>query len=200
MNPVPANSPTGSAILSVVEGARRWGGTTRAPPGALASAQRTDEAIAADLLRIWVADARFAMRRASTALSGQVDAQLVGYVGHSFGGSAALEACRSDDRCGVAVDLDGAIYGTVAATGPRVPSLLSDTRARASPGCASAESATDREDQAVGRAFAAVTHPVSRALGIAGTAHFSFSDWGSAASRNRRGCSPGRRWRRPEVA
>ena len=171
-------TPTGSANLTVIDGEVVGSDDAGNPPGFAGEHTAHDEAIAADLLPVWVADARFALRRASTELSGQVDARLVGYVGHSFGGSAALEACRSDDRCGVAVDLDGAIYGTVETTGLRVPSLLVGHEGSCVTGVCEPESATDREDQAVGRAFAAVSHPAPRALDIAGTAHFSFSDWG----------------------
>ncbi|EWM09706.1 hypothetical protein KUTG_00010 [Kutzneria sp. 744] len=45
------------------------------------------------------------------------------YLGHSFGG-AALEACRTDQRCVGAADLDGTQYGPVVRNGLSKPMLL----------------------------------------------------------------------------
>jgi predicted dienelactone hydrolase len=54
---------------------------------------------------------------------GRLDADRVGAIGHSFGGVASLEWCRSDPRCRAAVNLDGAIWTDIATTGLERPAL-----------------------------------------------------------------------------
>lgn len=52
---------------------------------------------------------------------GKIDLDRVGVIGHSFGGAAAVEACYLDKRFKSAVNLDGAVYGTVAYAGTPQP-------------------------------------------------------------------------------
>src|SRR5205085_7667383 len=78
------------------------------------------------LVGVLAADARFAAAGAAALdangpFAGHVDATKTTYVGHSFGGAAALEACRTDTRCAGAADLDGTQYGDVVRTGLRKP-------------------------------------------------------------------------------
>jgi pimeloyl-ACP methyl ester carboxylesterase len=54
-------------------------------------------------------------------LTGKVDLDRVGVMGHSFGGAASIEACYLDKRFKSAVDLDGAVYGAVGYSGPPQP-------------------------------------------------------------------------------
>jgi dienelactone hydrolase len=73
---------------------------------------------------VWAADARSAanqvatLDRAAGPLAGHVDTSRTAYVGHSFGGAAALPACRDDPQCAAAADLDGTQFGPVVRTGP----------------------------------------------------------------------------------
>jgi predicted dienelactone hydrolase len=83
------------------------------------------------LLVIWVADTRFALDRlvalhgeADDPLAGMIDLDRVGFLGHSFGGATAAEACRIDARCKAAANLDGALFGTVAQGGLPKPYML----------------------------------------------------------------------------
>jgi predicted dienelactone hydrolase len=53
--------------------------------------------------------------------TGKIDLDRVGVLGHSFGGAASVEVCYLDKRFKSAVDLDGAVYGTVASAGTPQP-------------------------------------------------------------------------------
>jgi dienelactone hydrolase len=50
-------------------------------------------------------------------LAGRLDLARVAALGHSFGGNAALEWCRTDQRCLAAVNLDGALWSEVGRVG-----------------------------------------------------------------------------------
>jgi len=50
--------------------------------------------------------------------------QQVGVLGHSFGGAAAVEACRIDRRFSACMDLDGTVYGPATSTGLKQPLFL----------------------------------------------------------------------------
>lgn len=60
----------------------------------------------------------------STVLAGRLDLTRLGVFGHSLGGNAALEFCRKDDRCKVAVNLDGANWNEVGKVGLRKPAMI----------------------------------------------------------------------------
>ena len=66
---------------------------------------------------VWVADQRFVYDMLESwqvddpLLAGKLDLTRIGSFGHSFGGATALEVCRLDERCGAAVNMDGALYG-----------------------------------------------------------------------------------------
>ena len=53
----------------------------------------------------------------------RLDTNRVGGIGHSFGGNAAVEWCRTDPRCRAAVNLDGAIWTEVGKVGLERPAL-----------------------------------------------------------------------------
>jgi dienelactone hydrolase len=53
-----------------------------------------------------------------------IDPERIGALGHSLGGSAALEWCQSDSRCRAAVNLDGAIWTEVGETGLTKPAMV----------------------------------------------------------------------------
>lgn len=52
---------------------------------------------------------------------GKLDLQKIGYVGHSFGGSTAIELCRKDVRCKAAINMDGPFIGKNAITSFQKP-------------------------------------------------------------------------------
>jgi hypothetical protein len=56
-------------------------------------------------------------------LAGRLDLRRFAAVGHSFGGDAALEWCRTDQRCRAAVNLDGALWSDVGRVGLERPAL-----------------------------------------------------------------------------
>ena len=54
---------------------------------------------------------------------GRLDLERLGALGHSMGGNAALEWCRTDPRCQAAVNLDGALWTDVGQVGLDRPAL-----------------------------------------------------------------------------
>jgi predicted dienelactone hydrolase len=56
-------------------------------------------------------------------VAGRLDLDRLGALGHSFGGDAALQWCRSDPRCLAAANLDGALWTEVGRTGLERPVL-----------------------------------------------------------------------------
>ena len=56
-------------------------------------------------------------------IGGRVDLTRLGAFGHSFGGNAALEWCRTDPRCRAAVNLDGTLWNDVGRVGLDRPAL-----------------------------------------------------------------------------
>ena len=55
--------------------------------------------------------------------AGRLDHARLGALGHSFGGNAALELCRTDQRCLAAANLDGALWSDVGRVGLDGPVL-----------------------------------------------------------------------------
>ena len=55
--------------------------------------------------------------------AGRLDHARLGALGHSFGGNAALELCRTDQRCLAAANLDGALWSDVGRVGLDRPVL-----------------------------------------------------------------------------
>jgi dienelactone hydrolase len=99
------------------------GGMNGIPPGEqLAKLER--------LGAVWAADQRFVLDQFAawntqhSVLRGHLDLQRVGAFGHSLGGAAAAQAAHVDQRIDAAVNMDGAMFGTVTTEGSRVPFLL----------------------------------------------------------------------------
>ncbi|GAA0581254.1 alpha/beta hydrolase [Paractinoplanes ferrugineus] len=151
-------TPTYSADLSVLGG--------KPVPGS-AAGRPTDLAGPAGnrLLSVWAADARFAAGRVAVLLGPHARADQVIYAGHSFGGAAALEACRTDGSCRGAADLDGTPFGPVVTDGVGKPLLLISS---GTGGAATDESARQlfRADSKQARAYTLVQ-----------SRHFDFSDY-----------------------
>jgi dienelactone hydrolase len=59
-----------------------------------------------------------------SVLAGRLDLTQLGVFGHSLGGNAALEFCRKDNRCKVAVNLDGANWNKVGKVGLKKPAMI----------------------------------------------------------------------------
>lgn len=176
-------TPTGSANLTVLNG-RPIGPTAEGNPSDFAGDQTAhDRAIAQRLLSVWVGDARFAANTAaslteSSTLATNVDRSRLAYVGHSFGGTTALQACHDDSPCKAAINLDGALFGSVATGGLEVPTLLLGHDGSCITGDCHPGSAADRADVAAARNYvSASTGPVRRAT-VPRTGHLNFSDDG----------------------
>jgi dienelactone hydrolase len=72
----------------------------------------------------FVVDQLQQINKGSGVLARRLDLKRLGVFGHSLGGNAALEFCRKDDRCKVAVNLDGANWNEVGRVGLRKPAMI----------------------------------------------------------------------------
>jgi dienelactone hydrolase len=69
------------------------------------------------MIGAWIADIRFLLdtiennQTTNKLLFANIDQTKIGVVGHSFGGAAAIAACRQDPRLVTAINLDGSLYG-----------------------------------------------------------------------------------------
>ena len=82
------------------------------------------------------ADERFVLDRleamslaSGTRWYGRLNARLAGAIGHSFGGSAAVNLCAVDSRVHGAINMDGWFFQAIEARGPNQPLLFIDTSA-----------------------------------------------------------------------
>jgi dienelactone hydrolase len=175
-------TPTGSANLSVVDGHPSRATKSGNPSDFGGEQTAHDRAIAARLLPTWVGDAHLAARTAgrlsaSARLAGHLDRHHVAYVGHSFGGTAALEACHLDARCVAAANLDGAVYGAVATAGLTVPLLLVAHDGSCTTGECTPHNESDRADAAAATTLADATQGLVRRAMIPHTGHLDFTDY-----------------------
>lgn len=82
------------------------------------------------LCLVWAADQRFLVDRLAiwneqhAQLRGRLDLERIGAFGHSLGGAAAAQAAQDDERLDAAINMDGAMFGSVTTEGSRVPLLL----------------------------------------------------------------------------
>jgi hypothetical protein len=72
----------------------------------------------------FVVDQLAEINKGSSVLAGRLDLTGLGVFGHSLGGNAALEFCRKDNRCQVAVNLDGANWNEVGKVGLKKPAMI----------------------------------------------------------------------------
>ncbi len=171
-------TPTYSANLAVVHG-RAVQATGAGNPNDLEGGSARATAEANRIVAVWAADARFAARRVTAHLRGHVDTGRVAYVGHSFGGAASLEACRTDPACAGAVDLDGKEFGPVAHAGLRAPLMLLGSENSCVTGTCAVASSSDRGDLAVARSLLSASTGEEYAYSITGARHFNFTDYGA---------------------
>jgi predicted dienelactone hydrolase len=64
------------------------------------------------------------MNSGEGSFQGRLDLGAVGAVGHSVGGTAALQFCASDRRCRAGINIDGYVMGSVVETGIDTPFLF----------------------------------------------------------------------------
>jgi predicted dienelactone hydrolase len=176
-------TPTYSARLTVL-GSSAVRSTPRGNPSDLGERTASADAEANRLVDVWAADARFvAAQVARLAVTGQFGGRVLpnrtAYVGHSFGGAAALQACSTDPRCVAAADLDGTPYGTVVRSGLHVPLLLLGSQDSCVTGSCAADSADDRADVATTRSLLAASTGPAWCSTIEGARHLDFSDYGA---------------------
>jgi len=131
----------------------------------------TDTAAGNRLLAVWRDDIEFVLGRLTIEASDpgsklyqRLDTTRVGMLGHSFGGAAAAEACRDQQRCAAALDIDGALFGLVAERGSTKPLMLINET-------------LDTGDAAVNRqVLQRIPEGKRYWLSIDGTGHFNFAD------------------------
>lgn len=114
-----------------------YGGITVLPSGRVVSTDGDPDAGNPDApsrqVEAWAKDASFVLdwlrtpaksHSATTQFAGRIDSDRIGMLGHSLGGAAALEACRTDARFKACADLDGAPFGKVKDEGSKRPTLI----------------------------------------------------------------------------
>lgn len=174
-------TPTYSAHLTVLNGQP----VSATPAGSLQASDAAAMRPAADgLVGVWASDDRFAASRvaaldATGPFAGHVDAATTVYLGHSFGGAAALQACHDDPHCAGAADLDGTPFGTVVRSGLGKPMMLLAGQGSCITGtCRPSSSDEQSERDAALSLLAASTGPVW-SFQLDGARHFNFSDYGA---------------------
>ncbi|MEV4261680.1 hypothetical protein [Kribbella sp. NPDC049584] len=170
-------TPTYSANLTVLGGQPVESKPEANPPN-LGDSSEGSQQVGDHLVTVWSADARFAAGMVAKQLPGSVDTAVgPSYVGHSFGGAASLEACRQDQRCAAAVDLDGSQFGDVVTKGVKAPIMLlgADDSCITSVCGPDAKNDTDRN-----RALSLLkaSNDTSWCATIPGSRHFNFTDYG----------------------
>ena len=171
-------TPTYSANLTVLDG-QAIASKKEANPSNLGDSSEQAQTVGDHLVGMWAADARFAAATLAKQLPNSVQTAFgPSYVGHSFGGAAALEACRLDQRCAAAIDLDGNQFGDVVTKGVRAPIMLlgADDSCITSVCGPDAKNDTDRD-----RALSLLKASTGTAwcATVPGARHFNFTDYGA---------------------
>lgn len=170
---VASMTPTYSANVTVLRGHA----VTSTPAG---NHEDLDEGTTADrLIDVWATDARFvaAQTGQDARLAGYIGASHPLYIGHSFGGATAFQACHDDPSCAGAVDLDGALFGTVVRAGLRAPALILGGENSCVTGtCRATVPLEQTMRHRTRQLLAKSSGPVWR-YEIAGTGHFNFTDY-----------------------
>lgn len=177
---VAAVTPTRSANLTVIDGKVVRSTAVGNPPD-LGGHRGRAEADADRLVQIWATDAiataRALHHAAVPALADRLRRGTV-YLGHSFGGAAALQACSLDHGCRGAVDLDGTQFGTVLRAGIRHPLLLLGSDDSCITGRCPPAAATNHDDVTAARKLLRHIDAATTCLIISGAHHFNFTDYG----------------------
>ncbi|HEX8890618.1 MAG TPA: hypothetical protein VF779_15810 [Pyrinomonadaceae bacterium] len=115
-----------------------YGGITVLPDGRVIAAAMDPDAgndeAQPRIIEAWTKDVLFVLERMSSQAKSDpvglsrfarhIDLDRIGMLGHSLGGAAALEACRTDARFKACADLDGAPFGKVTEEGLKRPTLI----------------------------------------------------------------------------
>jgi dienelactone hydrolase len=147
------------------------------------------------VVRDWARDASFAIREvarrlgasASVGITLSLDTTRIGMLGHSLGGAAALQACRTEALVKACADMDGYPFGDVEEEGVGKPflTLLSEPDRRHRPPAKDSAEAAQREQFAqMGRERDSTWEAIrgrfprvsSFVVKLRGTGHMSFSD------------------------
>ncbi len=173
-------TPTYSANLSVLHD-HAISATAAGNPANLGSHLGQAGAEADRLLKLWAEDAHFVattvagLDRAGP-FAGRVQHDQLAYIGHSFGGAAALQACHTDPRCRGAVDLDGTQFGTVVQAGLHAPLLILGSEGSCVTGTCRVRTADDQADRNAAQSLLAASSGPSWCYQINGAQHFNFTD------------------------
>ena len=171
-------TPTYSANLTVLEG-QTIASKPDANPQNLGESNEQAQKVGDHLVGVWAADARFAADMVARQLPNSVEPSIgPSYVGHSFGGAASLEACRLDQRCAAAVDLDGAQFGDVVTKGVQAPILLLGADDSCITSVCGPDAKTDA-DRNRALSLLKASSGTSWCATVPGTRHFNFTDYGA---------------------
>ncbi|MGW4524003.1 alpha/beta hydrolase [Amycolatopsis sp. NPDC004378] len=174
-------TPTYSANLTVLDGAPVAATEAGNPPAFATADLHSGAAQAAGdrLVAVWADDARFAAAHIATepTFAGHVDPAGTVYIGHSFGGAAALQACHDDSRCRGAADLDGTQYGTVVHSGLDKPLMIIGSENSCTTGFC--PPAADQADRDAALSLLRASRGPAWCFRISGAEHFNFSDYGA---------------------
>jgi dienelactone hydrolase len=179
-------TPTYSANLTVLDGKPVSASEAGNPPAAFDGPdQHAGQAqIVGDrLIEVWAADDRFAAAQTGALnnagrFATHLDTTKTVYLGHSFGGAAALEACRTDQRCAGAADLDGTQYGPVVQAGLSKPMLLIGSENSCITGTCRPAAGGDQSTLATAHVLLAASSGPTWCYQLNGAEHFNFSDYG----------------------
>jgi dienelactone hydrolase len=140
-----------------------------------------DRADPGQIVNVWAEDLRFVttrladLNRSATKFQGRLDLSRVGFVGHSLGGAAAIEAGHDDSRCVAVANLDGDPFGAVLERGLGKPFLFIGHEG----------ALAELPDTAAKLRRVTRTVPANQAfvLSLQGTGHFNFADRSLMAGR-----------------
>ena len=173
-------TPTYSANVTVLDGKVVTASAAGNPPE-LGSHSAAESAVADRVLAVWTADARFARTKVAeldrvAPFAGHVATGGTTYVGHSFGGAAALQACQDDPSCAGAVDLDGTQFGPVVRTGLSRPFMILGGDGSCVTGVCAPSGADEAADLAVARSFLTASSGPAWSFRLTRAEHFNFTD------------------------
>ncbi|GHO83989.1 alpha/beta hydrolase family protein [Dictyobacter formicarum] len=131
------------------------------------------------IIQVWAQDVIFTMNQLDTLnaqpgniFSQHLDLTRLGLFGHSFGGATAAQVCHMDARCKAGIDIDGALFGSVAQSGVTQPFMVMQH----DPGACSDADCRSFQNK-VHTILRTVPKDSSYDLSVKNTEHFNFSDY-----------------------
>lgn len=178
-------TPTDSANLTVLHGQPVHSTAAGHPDQVFNSVDPDPAELAAvgdRLVGVWAEDAHFAAAKVAALegagpLAEHVDSTRTAYIGHSLGGAASLEACRTDPHCAAAADLDGAPFGPVTHTGLTKPMMIIASQNSCVTATCQPANTTEQAYRAAARTLLAASTGPNWCYQIDGTLHFNFTDY-----------------------